>query len=133
MRNHEIGLLDVLIIVAHDVEVERARTPMHGAHTSLTLLDALQCHEELAWRERGFECDHLIEICALGNVAERCGLLDRRFGDDATPRKCRERETRPCKKLVPVAEIGAERDVGEMMHVLTGKEFTGILRACQTL
>jgi hypothetical protein len=152
MRNGQIRLPHFLLGKAHDVEIERSRSPLLVAGAARVALDPLEGGQQDAGLERRLHGSHLIEIGPLHGTAKRRSLFDAAHREESRPGKRRERCTCMREMGTAVAEVRAQRDIGDVAHMritrapaivarrattseklaLTRREATGILGACQT-
>ena len=114
MRHYQIAFVRGLSLEANYVEVQCSWSPTNVPCSTRGLLDALQLHQELAWRKLCLQRDHLVEIHALINWPERLGFLYGRFGDHSGMGDARERPTGVREMGVSVAEVGAKRNKCEV-------------------
>ena len=126
MGHGEIGLGDLPLAVQQQVEIERTRLVAHAAAlAALAALDREQLLEQDARRELGRQACRRIEIGALSSGSDRSRLVDaRRHHVAHAAQRAQRRESGPELPLA-VAEIGAERDEGELVANARG------LRAAQ--
>jgi hypothetical protein len=150
--NGEIGLVDAAFGESHDVEIERASAPSLAASPTGIALDPLQRPEEGVRLERRFEGDHLIQVGTLGHAAEGRRLLNGAHAQEPGRGQRGHRSARVRQVRTAVAEVRAQRDVGDVAHeritrapeivarrattsdelALTRRQATGIVGACQT-
>src|SRR5579862_6358125 len=71
MRYREIRVLHGLVVKQHDVEIQCARTPANRPFAAGPLLDVMKMIQQLARRELGLDCDHLIEKRSLHHWPQR--------------------------------------------------------------
>src|SRR2546428_2346663 len=78
VRDQERGLTHHAIAEPHDVQVQGARSPADPrlALAAALRFDRVKVDEQLGGLERGFEQDHLVEVCPLRHRSEGVGLLD---------------------------------------------------------
>ena len=115
MRDAQSRLVDLGVSVDEEVEVERPRA-LGGdalADTAEPLLDRQQNAEELARRQRRFQCDRTVEEARLIDVADRRGVDQPGDGHDLDALGRRKRVDGGAECGLPVAEVRAERDIGD--------------------
>ncbi len=152
MRNPQTRVVHLAMGEFHDVEVERARTPSRLADASRIAFDALQRGKQRVRFQRRLERGHLIQIRPLRRPAEGLGFLDGRHREEPRLWQRGQRGARVRQMRIAVAEVRAQRDIGDVAHeritrapeivarrattseelALTRREATGIVGACQT-
>jgi len=110
MRNREVLTPHRLGAEAHDIEVERPRSPavFPVALSSLLRLDRPALLEQGLGRKRGLEENHLVQIRRLRNRADRRRFLDLRRRHKPGPGKGCEPHARMGQMCVAVTQIRAE-------------------------
>src|ERR1700694_2758283 len=116
MRYGESWLLDALGLEQDDIEVKSAGSPARIAHTPGVSFDPLQLHEEVLRRKLGFYRDHLIEKWSLSHRSNRSGLFGVGLTQHPCPSEGRDRASCLRQKYLTLAEVGAERYVGDILH-----------------
>src|SRR6266516_1783539 len=78
VRDHEGRLTQHTIAETHDVQVQGPRSPTNPrlALAAALRFDRVEVDEQLGGLERGFEQDHLVEVCPLRHGSEGVRLLD---------------------------------------------------------
>jgi diamine N-acetyltransferase len=112
MRNGQAGLLDHLIAVEEDVQVDRPGPPtlLARAVPAELPLDLEQLLEESSRTQIGLELRDGVHEARLLGDSHRIGLPER--GDAQRAELSQQLERGP-QVLLPVAEVGAEADVGD--------------------
>src|SRR4051812_31357028 len=118
MRYLKISISGHLVLVAHDVEIQRSRPPTDVARPARGSLDSLELGEQLPRRELRLHRDHLIEEGTLRYWAEWLSLLDYGLRDHARSRNGREQLPRGGEMRIPIAHIRAERDISNVARAI---------------
>src|SRR2546423_8674195 len=116
MRDGESFFVNALVLEQHDVEVQRAWSATSAPHTPRLRFYPVQLREQVAWRQLGLDGNHLIEKWSLRDGADRRGLLDPGLSEHARARQRGQCGPRLRQKYLTLAEVGAERYVGDILH-----------------
>ena len=116
MRNDKTFFEEILAFDHHDVEIQGARTPLHGSHSPCRALDPVKRGKECSRRQRRRDSDHLIEKLSLWHRADGIGLLDFRGGNEACVTNRGNGSSRAGKRNFAITKIGAECDVRYVSH-----------------
>lgn len=116
MWDREPGFVDDLLLEQNYIEVESARAPTLRAHAPGVGLDPLQLDEQVVRRELGLYGDHLIEEWSLGHRSNWSGLFSVGLTQHPRSSQGRDRASRLSQKYLTLAEVGAERYVGDIPH-----------------
>jgi hypothetical protein len=112
MRDAQTGLVDDLVAVEQEIEIDCARAVALDADASEILLDGQEPVEQLAWAELRLQPRRRIQKAGLVDDADGFGLADRRQRGDFDVALGTEQLERLANQPFPVAEIGADADVG---------------------
>jgi NAD(P)-dependent dehydrogenase (short-subunit alcohol dehydrogenase family) len=107
MRDRQVFAHDGQIVELHDVDIERARTPMHDTLAHRLGFNSLTPPQQRKRVERRLDLNHHIEVRALiVRTADRVGLVH--IGHRSDVAEALDTET---KKRRSVSEIRSQRDV----------------------
>src|SRR5258705_7878680 len=116
MGHGQPGLSHTLLLEQDDVEVEGTWTPTLLAHAPRAHLDPMELGQQVTWGKLGFYRDHLIEEWTLSHRSDRSGLFGVRLTQHPRSGECRDRASSLRQKYLTLAEVGAERYVGNISH-----------------
>ena len=88
MRQCQIRIGQVDVVVEEHVDVERAGPPALGAHTFRIALGPVREREERVRIEVGLDRDYRVQVCALGRTTDGRGLVHARYGDHFDTNGC---------------------------------------------
>ena len=111
VRNREVGVVERHVV---DEQARRRRAcadPNARPRARRELLDPLATAQQRMRIEIGLDRDDRVEVRVLRRAADRCGLVDARHRDHATPGHRAERVDRELQMREPVAQVRAEREV----------------------
>src|SRR5260221_9267257 len=91
-----------------DIEIQRARTPLHDSHSPRCALDSLQRAKKLRRSELRLDGDHLVQVSALRNGPQRSGLFNNALTDDSHLFQLRNRAARTSEVGGAIAEVRSQ-------------------------
>lgn len=117
MRDCQPRLVDRLVRVEEEVEVDRPRPEAWTLPgPSERALDGQEGVEQLPRRERRVERRGPVQEPRLVEVVHRVGLAERRHRDDVNSLRRVQRRERGLERVLALAEVRAEADVGAGHH-----------------
>jgi hypothetical protein len=104
-----------LMLVFHDIEIERPRSPFVASHATVVALDDEQRVEQFVRRELRLDGEHLIQIVRLWRSEWR-GFLDVARGEQRRVGQTGDGVARNRELLLTMAEVRPERHVRDVTH-----------------